>query len=145
MATKVGSLVIIKLGGSGTEASLVGQTDMSFSSTRDLIDVSDKLGGIHALYEYGRKKNSVSVSGIAGTAAESTLKGFWEMYAYQLAGTKVSVTFCEYADNTAAAAVSGAKLVTMSCLIGKLDASYPDSKENKFSCELTVTGAPTVA
>ena len=142
MASKVGSLVLIKV---GTKL-LVGQTDMSFSSTRDLIETSNKLDGIHATYEYGRMKNSISVSGIAGTSAESTNQGFWEMYSAQLAGTKVSVTFSEYtAENGTTPTGSAAMVTSATCLIGKLDASYPDSKENKFSCELTVSGASVVS
>lgn len=146
MASKVGTLVLLKVGAAASEVLLVGQTDMTFSSTRDMIDVSNKLSGIHAEYEYGRMKHSISVSGIAGTSAELTLKGFYELLAYQEAGTKISATFAEYTDTTGASAVSQAKVVTsLTCLISKLDASFPDSKENKFSLELTVSGASTVS
>lgn len=138
--SQIGTLVIIKAGAEGSEAALVGQTEMSFSSTRDAVEVSDKLTGIHAAYEYGRMKNSISVSGICGTSAELTLKGFYEMLAYQEAGTKVSVIFGEYADNTAAAHPGNVKVVkAATCLVSKMDSSFPDSKENKFSCELTVS------
>lgn len=142
MASKVGTLVLIKVG----SKLLVGQTDMTFSSTRDMIDVSNKLSGIHAEYEYGRMKHSISVSGICGTSAEGTNQGFYEMLSAQEAGTKVSVTFSEYGAENGTTAVSGAAMVTSAtCLISKLDASFPDSKENKFSCELTVSGASVVS
>lgn len=140
MASKVGTLVLIKV----ATKLVVGQSEMSFSSTRDMIETSNKLTGIHASYEYGRMKNTISVSGICGTSAEGTNEGFWELYAAQLAGTKVTVTFSEHTSEAGTTPTPSAAMITSTCLISKLDASFPDSKENKFSCELTVDGASVV-
>lgn len=138
--SKIGSLVLIKIGAK----TLIGQTEMGFNSVRDLIEVSNKLSGADSEYEYGRKKKSISVSGIAGTSAEQTDEGFWELYDAQEAATKVSVTFTTYTTTGATTVVPGDKIITApTCLIGKLDTNFPDNKENKFSCELTVSGAAT--
>lgn len=141
MATKIGTRVLIKV----ASGLLVGQTSLSSSLAATMIEVSNKLSGKHAEFEYGRLSETLSVEGIASSSKEATLKGYWELRAAVNAHTKVAVTFTEYADETAAADVDGAETITYEALISGLDVSFPDNDKATFTCNLQITGKPTQA
>lgn len=141
MATKIGTRVLIKIAG----GLLVGQTSVSSSLAATMIEVSNKLSGKHSEFEYGRINETLSVEGIASSSKEATLKGYWELRAAVNAHTKVAVVLTEYADETAAADVSGAEELTYQALISGLDASFPDNDKSTFSCNLQITGMPAQA
>jgi len=141
MATEKGTLVLIQV----ASGLLVGQNSLDFSSVASMIETSNKTTGDYSSFVSGRINQTLSVGGIASTAKEATAKGYWELLAAQAAGDAVDVTFTEYSSEAGTTEVVGAEKITVSCLISKVDASFPDNESNTFSCDFQVTGAPTQA
>jgi len=134
--SKIGTFVILKL---ATKA-LVGQSDLSYNNAITMIEVSSKSSGNDSDFVAGRSNKTMSVSGIAGTTAEQTDTGYWEMEALAEARTPIAFTIAEYVDKTANAMVVGSKIRSGNALIAKASLTFPDNAKNTFSCDLQVTG-----
>lgn len=139
MATKIGTFVLIKVGGK----ILVGQNSLSYNKTATMIEISSKTSGNRSEFVSGRLNEIISVSGIAGTTKESTLAGYSELYDTIEAGAAVTVLFTEFTDKTGTTPVVGSETVSVSALISNLTWESPDNATNTFSCDLQITGDPT--
>ncbi|NIA28712.1 MAG: hypothetical protein GWP06_02215 [Actinobacteria bacterium] len=137
--SKIGTFVLLKL----AAGLLVGQNALSFKSTTTMIETSSKTTGNESEFVAGRSNKTMTVAGIAGTALESTDKGYWELFAAQEARTAVAVTFAEYTDETGTTPQTGSELITASALISNLSSDWGDNASNSFSCDLQITGAVT--
>lgn len=141
MATNVGTLVFLK----ANDKTFVGQTSLSFKDAATMIETSNKLSGKFSTFEYGRINSNISVGGIASTSKEATLAGYWEMRAFMVANTKVTVFFTEYTSEAAVTNVAAAEKVTATALISSLSWDAPDNEKNTFTCELQLSGAPVIS
>jgi hypothetical protein len=137
MATKIGTFVILKL----ATKTLVGQSDLSYNNAITMIEVSSKSSGNDSDFVAGRSNKTLSLSGVAGTSAEETETGYWEMEALAEARTPIAFTIAEYTDKTATEMVIGSKIRSGNALIAKASLTFPDNAKNTFSCDLQVTGA----
>lgn len=134
-----GTFVLVNFNG-GT---LLGQNSLSFATTVTMIETSSKTSGNTSTFEAGRVAQTMSVGGLASTAKELTLKGYWDLYAAAMAGSPITVYFTEFADKNGAAVVSGKEKMTASCLISNLTFDAPDNDNITFSCDLQITGDVT--
>ena len=135
--SKIGTFVIFKL----ANKILVGQSDLSYNNAITMIEVSSKSSGNDSDFVAGRSNKTMSVSGIAGTSAEETNTGYWEMEALAEARQPIPFTVQEYTDKTATTPVVGSKVRSRNALISKASLTFPDNAKNTFSCDLQVTGA----
>jgi hypothetical protein len=138
MATKVGTLVKIKIG----TIFMVGESSLSMASVANLIEVSSKASGRASNFEYGRVAETLNITSIASTNATIGTYNWKAAQAAQVAGTKVEAAFTEY--NAAGAVVSGAIIVSGTCLIGNVNFDGPDNDKLTFSMDLTFDGASRV-
>ena len=140
MATKIGTLVMMKIG----TGILIGETSSSFTSTADAIEISSKATGRDSNFEYGRMNRTLSVSSIASTDPAATGYGFEDALAAQAAGTKVEFSLTEFSDKTGATPVAGATIVSGIALITNVAWENPDNDRITFSLDLQVDGTATV-
>lgn len=138
MATKVGTLVKVKIG----TIFMVGESSLSMASVANLIEVSSKASGRASNFEYGRISETISISSIASTDASIGTYNWKAAQAAQVAGTKVEVCFTEY--NTAGAPVASAIIVSGTALISNVAFDGPDNDKLTFSMDLTFDGASRV-
>lgn len=141
MATKVGTLVFLKL---GTKA-VVGETSTSYKSAQTMIELSNKTSGFDSDFAAGRINRTISVSSIASTDPQTTTYTFKAALELQASGAEVAFILTEYADKTAAAVVAGMTKISGSCLISNVTWDAPDNDKMTFSLDLQVTGAAPVA
>jgi len=134
MATKVGTLVKMKIG----TIFMVGEMSSSMASVAALIEVSSKASGRTSNFEYGRVAETLSVSSIGSTDAGIATYNFKQALAAQKAGTKIEVSITEY--TTAPLPVSGAIMISGTCLIGNVSFDNPDNEKLTFSLDLTFDG-----
>lgn len=138
MATKVGTFVLITIGGK----ELVGELSTSLATAVNLIEVSSKQSGRASNFEYGRIADSLSVSSIATTDGSATKENWKDLHDAIVAGTKVAVIITEY-DAPGGTAVSGAVKISGTALISNLTEEIPDNDRITYSCDLSFDGAIT--
>jgi len=141
MANEVGSLIFIKV----DTKLLVGQTSLSYASACDMIDISSKDTGRHRNFAPGKISKTISVSGLGSSTKESTNDGYYELETAQDNGTAVAFVVTKYSDETAGTAVVGAESRSGNAYISNLTWDANDNDAISFSCDLQVTGKPTVA
>lgn len=137
----VGTFVRLKLG----TALIVGESTHDLKSDTTLVETSSKDTGNDSSFEYGRNKKTISVTGMAGTNAETTKMGWHEALAAQAAMTKVAITMGQF-DPTAGTPVPGTISYAGNCLIQSVSETSPDDANCTFSLTLQVDGklTPTV-
>ncbi len=140
MATKIGTLVFLKL---GTKA-VVGESSTSFKSAQTMIETSNKLDGIDSAFAAGRINRTLSVSSIASTDPQTTTYTFKAALELQAAQTEVAFILTEYTNNTATTPTTGMTKISGNCLISNVSWDAPDNDKMTFSLDLQVTGANTV-
>lgn len=138
MATKVGTVVLITIGGE----ELVGELSTSLSTAINLIEVSSKASARASNFEYGRIADTLSVSSIASTDGSATAVNWKTLHDAAVAGTKVAVVITEY-DAPGGTPVLGAVNIAGSALIGNVTQDIPDNDRLTYSCDLTFDGAIT--
>ena len=138
MATKVGTLVLITIGGN----ELIGELSTSLNTVVNLIEVSSKASNRESNFEYGRIADSLSVSSIASTDGSATDTNWKTLHDAIVAGTKVAVVITEY-DAPGGTAVVGAVNISGNALISNLTEEIPDNDRLTYSCDLTFDGAIT--
>ena len=102
MATKVGTLVLITIGGN----ELIGELSTSLNTVVNLIEVSSKASNRESNFEYGRISDTLSVNSIASTDGSATDTNWKTLHDAIVAGTKVAVVITEY-DAPGGTAVAG--------------------------------------
>jgi len=137
MATKIGTFVLMKIG----TALLVGESSSSITSAANMIETSSKINGRESTFEYGRMNRTISVSSVASTDSTLTTYGYKSALEAQIAGTKISFSITEYADQTGAAAVGDATIISGTALISNVSIENPDDDKLTFSLDLQVDGA----
>lgn len=141
MAKDVGSLIFITVAGKV----LVGQTSLSYASACDMIDISSKDSGRHREFAAGKISKTISAGGIGSPSKEATNTGYYELETAQDSGTKVAFVVTQYTDKTADTDVVGAESRTGEAYISNLTWDANDNEAISFSCDLQVTGQPTVS
>lgn len=136
MATKIGTLVYIKLGAGALP--VVGESSLSFKSAQTMIDVSSKASGWDSEFKAGRINRTMSVSSIASTDPAATGYSFEEALALQAAGTEVAflITMFSGAGNK----IGGDVYISGNALISNVTWDVPDNDKMTYSLDLQVTG-----
>lgn len=141
MANEVGSLIFLKV---GTKL-LVGQTSVSYTSACDMIATSSKDTGRHTTFAAGKVTKNISVGGLGSSTKETTATGYYELESSQDAGTAIEFVVTKYSDETADTEVVGAESRSGTAYISNLTWDANDNEAISFSCDLQVSGKPTVA
>lgn len=141
MANEVGSLIFIKI----DSKLLVGQTSLSYASACDMIDISSKDTGRHREFAPGKISKTISVSGMGSASKEATAEGYFELETAQDNGTAVTFVVTQYTDETAGTENTGKESRTGTAYISNLTYDANDNEAISFSCDLQVSGKPTVA
>jgi len=140
MATKIGTLVYIKLGAGALP--VVGESSLSFKSAQTMIDISSKASGMDSEFKSGRINRTMSVSSIASSDPAATGYSFEEAMALQASG--VEVTFLVTMFSGTGNKISGDVYIAGSALISNVAWDVPDNDKMTYSLDLQVTGALTV-
>lgn len=141
MANEVGSLIFITINGN----LLVGQTSLSYSSACDMIDVSSKDTGRHREFAPGKISKTISAGGLGSSTKEATNEGYYELETAQDDGTAVTFVVTKFTDETAGTPEVGAESRTGTAYISNLTWDANDNEAISFSCDLQVSGKPTVS
>lgn len=141
MANEVGSLIFIKI----DTKLLVGQTSLSYASACDMIDTSSKDTGRHRNFAPGKISKTISVSGMGSAAKEATAEGYYELETAQDNGASVTFVITQYTDQTAGTETVGKESRSGTAYISNLTWDANDNEAISFSCDLQVSGKPTVS
>ena len=134
MATKIGTLVKIKIG----TIALVGETSSNLASVVNVIDVSSKASNRTTNVEYGRVAETISVSSIASTDASIGTYNWKAAHAAIVAGTKVEVSLTEY--TSAGVPVVSAIMISGTAVISNVAFDNPDNEKLTFSMDMAFDG-----
>jgi hypothetical protein len=134
MATKIGTLVKIKIG----TIALVGETSSNLASVVNVIDVSSKASNRTTNVEYGRVAETISVSSIASTDASIGTYNWKAAHAAIVAGEKVEVSLTEY--TSAGVPVVSALMISGTAVISNVALDNPDNEKLTFSMDMAFDG-----
>ncbi len=134
MATKVGTLVKIKIG----TIFMVGETSSNIASVVNVIDVSSKASNRTTNVEYGRVAETISVSSIASSDASIGTYNWKAAHAAIVAGEKVEVSLTEF--TSAGVAVASAIMISGTAVISNVALDNPDNEKLTFSMDMAFDG-----
>ena len=139
MATINGTALKMLVGATvGTAKPVNDITTNEQSITRALRDTTNKFSGGWKAQEYGLGEGSFSVT--ANYDPDSSSSTYYRKEDFEtalIAGTKLTVHFCDSAD-------SGSRVVTASCLVSSVSTSAPMEENATFTVDLSWDGAPTI-
>jgi len=134
MATKIGTLVKITIGGKD----LIGEVSGNLAAACNVIDVSSKASGNQTNVEYGRVSETGSFTSLASTDPAGTQFGYKEAKEAMYAKTKVEAVITEY--DELGAEVVGSLKTTGNAVISNVSWDIPDDDRMTFSLDVSFDG-----
>jgi hypothetical protein len=133
---------VTSLNANNGKLDLIGETATSFKAAQTMVDISNKLSGMHSEFQGARITYSMSVSSIASTDPATTEYGHELALLAQLNNALIDFIITEY--SALGAVVSGSIYITGQTLINNVTWDAPDNDKQTFSLDMQISEGLTV-